>query len=337
MKQNNKVVQFLLRTAKALVIPVGMWLLFAIISGGRTASLKMFRNTLRQSVVPCIICYGLMLNMSVGMMNFSAGGMMIFAGIIGGNLAKMTNTGVPGLLLFIIAICVLEGMVTGLLYNAMRVPCIVLSIGMMLIWEALPRVIFEGGLNLTYQWTFLARNPYCFIILLACMLVFYIIYNKTSFGHNLRAIGSNQAIANSVGLDSDKIKFKSFTIGSLFLGIAAVLYMSERGEVRNVPTMGSMTIMMDGFMGMFIAMFLSKYCDMSIAVVFGTFTMKMLSNGFVALGLSATVRDIVQGLVLLLLLVISANAGFFEQRKEDKIFAEECNREYGNQKDSAVI
>ena len=328
MENKNKAVQFLVRFGKSLVIPVGMWLIFAIISGGRTASVKMLMNTLRQSVVPCIICYGLMLNMSVGMMNFSAGGMIIFAGIVGGNLAKITNTGVTGLVLFVVSICILEGMLTGLLYNAMRVPCIVLSIGMMLIWEALPRVLFEGGLNLNFKWTYLARSPHCFLILALCLAVFYVIYNKTAFGHNLRAIGSNQAIANSVGLSSDKIKFLSFTLGAVFLGVAGVLYMSERGEVRNVTTMGSMTIMMDGFMGMFIAMFLSKYCDMSIAVVLGTFTMKMLANGFVALGLSATVRDIVQGLFLLLLLTISANAGFFDRRKADKAFAEKCNAEY---------
>lgn len=328
MKQQSKAVQILINALKALVIPVGMWLIFAILTGGRTASLRMLRTTLRQSVVPCIICYGLMLNMEVGMMNFSAGGMILFAGIVGGNLALITRTGVPGLVLFVLGICVLEGVITGILYNAMRVPCIVLSIGMMLVWESFPKVLFETGLNLNSKMTYLSRAPYCFVILAICAVVFYIIYNRTPFGHNLRAIGSNQAIANSVGLDSDKIKFWSFTLGAVFLGVAAFLYVSERGEVRNMPAMGSMGIMMDGFMGMFIAMFIARYCDMSISVILGTFTMKMLSNGFVAMGLSATVRDIVQGVFLLILLVISANSGLFERRKADKLFAEECNKAY---------
>lgn len=328
MKKGNKVVRILIRCLQALLIPVGMWLIFALISGGRTVSVKMFLNTVRQSVVPCIICYGLMLNMRVGMINFSAGGMMVFAGIVGGNIALMTGTGVWGEVLFIVAICVLEGALTGVLYNMLRVPCIVLSIGMMLVWESFPRLIFAGGLHLPYQMTYLGRMPYCFIILGICMAAFYIIYNKTAFGHNLQAIGSNQAISDSVGLNSDKIKFLSFTLGALFLGIASVLYMSERGEVRNVTTMGSMVIMMDGFMGMFIALFLSRFCDMSLAIIFGTFTMKMISNGFVALGLSATVRDIVQGLFLLFLLMVSANSGYFTRRKADKLFAEQCNIEY---------
>jgi hypothetical protein len=158
-----------------------MWAVYAILTGGKTATGKMLITTLKQSVIGCVICYGLMINMSLGMINFSAGD---------------------------------------------------------------------------------------------------------------------------------------------------ILYISDRGEVRNMSTMGSMLIMMDGFMGMFFAMFLSKYINMSIAVIFGTFSMKMLTNGFVALGLSATMRDIVQGFFLLVLLVISANSGFFERRRADKLFRQQCFSEH---------
>lgn len=325
---NSKTMDLLLRTIKSLVIPFGMWIVFAILSRGSTATTRMFITTLRQTVMPSLVCYGLMLNMSVGMMNFSAGGMMLFAGIVGGNIAKASGTGLAGLVIIVVLFCLAEGAVTGALYNVMRVPCIVLSIGMMLVWESFPKLFCPDGLNISSDITILARSPYCFYVLIVFGIIFYVIYNKTAFGHNLRALGNNQAIANSVGLDSDKNKFLSFFIGALFLGIAAVLYISDRGEVRNVTAMSSMSIMIDGFMGMFIAMFLEQFCDMSIAVVLGTFAMKMLSNGFVAIGMSSTVRDIVQGFFLLVLLIISANAGLFERRKSNKKFVELCNEEY---------
>ena len=107
-----------------------------------------------------------------------------------------------------------------------------------------------------------------------------------------------------------------------------MLYVSNMGEVRNVTTMGSMTIMMDGFMGMFIAMFIARYCDMTIAIPLGGFAMKMMTNGFVAMGVSSTVRDIVQGFFLLILLVIQANSGVFERRKLDAQFKLECDEAY---------
>lgn len=336
MKQQNKTLELVKRVAMSLLIPVGIWAVFviaiAIKNGGFDGALiyKQFITTMRQMVQPAIICYGLMLNMLLGMMNFSAGGMMLFAGIIGGTVAKMTGTGVVGLVFFCVLICVVEGAVNGLLYNLMRVPCIVLTIGMMLVWESFPKLIVPDGLNLSRNtdMTFLTRQPYCFVVLALMAVIFYIIYNKTAFGHNMRALGNNQAIANSVGLNSDKIKFLSFLLGSVFLGVGGVLYVSNMGEVRNVATMGSMTIMMDGFMGMFIAMFIAKYCDMTIAIPFGVFTMKMMTNGFVALGVSSTVRDIVQGFFLLILLVIQANSGLFERRKMDAEFRDACNEAY---------
>lgn len=328
MKTQNKALQYLLRGVKSLIIPVGMWAIFALLTGGRTATSRMLLTTLRQSVSASIICYGLIMAMNVGMINFSAGAMMLFAGIVGGNLAKTYNLGVPGLVIICILLCVAEGAIEGVLYNAMRVPCIVMSIGMLLVWESIPKIIYPNGVNLTGGITILCKQPYCFWVLGITAVLFYFVYNKTAFGHNLRAIGSNQAIANSVGLDSDKIKLAVFTISGIFLGIGAFLYISNAGEQRNVSAMGSMSIMMDGFMGMFIAMFISRYCDTSIAVILGTFTMKMLSNGFVAMGLSATVRDIIQGIFLLVLLVISANAGLFDRLKADKAFKEKCIEDY---------
>ena len=327
-KNRSKAQQLAINTGMSLLIPVGLFVIFGILSRGRSFTWAMFMATLKQSVTPIIICYGLMLNMSVGMMNFSAGGMILFAGIVGGNLAKNLGLGIPGMILLCILLCTLEGAATGVLYNVMRVPCIVLSLGMMLIWESFPKVLYQDGVNLKANMTTLAKQPYCYMIMLIAFLIFHILFNYTAFGHNLRALGNNQAISISVGLNRDKSKFLSFALGGFFLGIAAFMYISERGAVRNVASMGSMTIMMDGFMGMFIAMFLSRYCNMSVAIILGTFSMKFLSNGFVSLGMSSTVRDIVQGLFLLILLTISANSGYFDRKKADREFAEACNAAY---------
>jgi ribose transport system permease protein len=326
--KKNKALNFIIRALKSIVLPLLVFVIFAIMSGGRSASSRMLLTTLRQSVVPALICWGIMLNMTVGMMNFSAGAVILTAGIIGGNLSLLTSTGVSGFVFFVMVIGLLTGLLTGILYIKMRVPCMVLTIGLMLVFEALPRVFFESGVSIPYRNTYLAQSPYCFIILGLMLVIYYLLYNKTTFGHNLRAIGANQAISDSIGLDSDKIKSLSFIIGSLFLGVAAVLYISSNGEVRNIGSMGSMLIMMDAFMGMFLAMFLSRQANLAFAVPISVFTMKLIANGFVSLGISATIRDVTNGLFLLVLLAISANQGLFERIKADRIFTEEAEAEY---------
>jgi hypothetical protein len=89
-----------------------------------------------------------------------------------------------------------------------------------------------------------------------------------------------------------------------------------------------MLIMMDAFMGVFLAFFLAKFCNLAIAVFIGTLTMKLINIGFVAMGLQGTVRDITTGLLLMILLAVSANEGLFERMKANKLFAREANAKY---------
>lgn len=293
--KNSKALKMTSNVLKALMLPLLVFVVFAILTGGRTVSLRMFMTTLRQSVVPALICWGIMLKLTVGMMDFSAGAVVIMSAIVGGNLSQMTGNGILGMALFAILTGLLTGVLTGVLHIKMRVPCMVLTIGLMLAFEAFPRTIFSKGISIPASMTVLALSPWCFIILGVMLLVFYIIYNFTPFGHNLRAIGSNQAISDSVGLNSDKSKFLTFLLGGLFLGVAATLHLSASGEIRPGGAMSSMLVMMDGFMGMFLSMFISNYCNLAFAVPISVVTMKMISNGFVALGMSSTVRDITNG------------------------------------------
>ena len=318
--------KFLLSTLKTLILPALVIGVFALLTNGRSASQRMLLNTIRQSIVPMLICWGLMMTMSMGMMNFCGGAAMLAAGIIGGNLAQMTGGGIPALLVICTVLGVAIGAFIGLLYNKLRVPCMVLTIGLMLFFEAFPRVFFSGGVRATNV-VQLSMAPNCYWVALAMFAVFYVLYECLPFGHNMRAIGASPAISATVGLDADKIKFGAFTASGLFFGVAAAVYISANGEVRNVSAMGSMQIMMDGFMGMFLALFMSTFCKLPIAVIVSTFTMKMMSNGFVALGMNATVRDLANGVFLLVLLALSANSGLLARIRADKAFRLEAEAE----------
>ncbi|MFZ3151902.1 MAG: hypothetical protein WA116_09505 [Anaerolineaceae bacterium] len=326
--KSQTVKKFIVRTLETLILPAAVLLIFTVLTKGRFLNTRTLLTTLKQSITPAIICWGLMLTFTVGNMNFSAGAVVLCSTIIGGNLMKLTDTGIVGLIFFTIAVALILSVITGFLYNTMRIPSIVLTIGLTLIFESFPRIFFEGGVTIPGKFTYLATPPYNYVILVVVMVAFYLIYNNTAFGHNLRALGNNQDIANKVGLDSDRIKFACFVISGAFLGVAAVLYGSAAGEVRNVGALGSMSIMMDAFMGVFLAMFLTRFCNLTFGVLVGTFTMKMITNGFVAMGLSATIRDIATGLMLFVLLAVSANQGAFEQAKLNKQNAQIANEKY---------
>lgn len=329
MKTQNKLARQVQGILKTMAIPVAVYVLFGILSGGRMFNSRALVTVLRQAIQPSVICYALLLGMSIGMMNFSAGAFVTCAAIIGNGVSNMLGWGLPGLIFFAILVSLACSAIMGLLYNWLRVPCMVLGLGLMLVFESLPRIFFPGGAVISPDDAFLARQPWCFVVMAFVMVLFYVIYNKTPYGHNIRAIGANQSVALAAGLDLDKIKFTNFMVGGFFLGIAAVLYMSAQGKVQNVGALGSMVVMMDGFMGVFLGMLLARWSDPSIAVFCGVLTMKILANGFVAVGLESTWKDVVTGMFMLVIMAISKNAALPAKMKADKAFAAEAIAEQG--------
>lgn len=326
---NSKVKDYLLRIAKSLLLPLLVYLVFLVFGNGRFGSGASMLVIARQSVMPILLSFALAFNMSIGMWDFSAGGVVYVACIVGGNLALLTGTGIVGLLIFCVLTAVFMTTITALLYNFMKVPSMVLTVGLVMVYEASTFVLFKGkGVLISGDITILSRAPYCFIILAVMFGIFYVVFNYTSFGHNVRALGNGQLIARNAGLSPGKTKFKSFLFGGLFLGVAAVINISTKGKLTAATSMASVSTVFDAMMGIFIGLFLTKYCNMAFGVAIGAFTMKMLNTGLIALGLSTTVRDISSGLFLLIILIISNNQGLFADMKSKRIRAREANAKY---------
>ncbi len=305
---------------EVLILPIALLAVFAVATNGAFINSRILMTALRQSVMGTIVCLGLTLNLNMGMMNFAGGASMICGAVIGGNLAMATGSGVPGLIFFCLIIGVGLMTIQGGLYNAFRVPCVVLSLGLTMVYEAVPRIFYPEGCTLPIDMTKLALSPYCFIIMIVMCVAFYIITEYTVLGHNMKAIGENPAIAMGAGLNIDKVKLMSFILTGVFFSIGALMYVSK-GSVDNVAAMGSMPVQMESFTGMFLGKFLGKNVNKAISVPVGVFSMKLLASGLTIVGLNSNMQTIIQGTILLVLLSYAANTGLIDKIKADREFA----------------
>lgn len=310
--------RYLLQTIKTLTLPVIVIIIFALLTGGRSLNGRVLLVSLRQSVLLMVTSLSIFGNMTLGMLDFSAGGVVLASAIIGGNLMVMTDTGIPGLIFFCMLSSVALASLTGFLNNKLRIPIVVLTLGMMLVYEAIPRALFFRGATIGSANTKMALSPWIFIIMVLVLVVFYIMYNHTTYGHNIRALGGSEDIAKKAGLNSPKIKQIGFTISGIFLGVASALYISINGNVTNVAMFGSMPIVFNGLMGVLLAVFLSRYCNIVIGILVGNYTLTLLINGLVALGVSSTIRDVLTGVAILILMIISANQGRLKKWRADR-------------------
>lgn len=319
----------LINYVKAFTLPVGVYILFTILTGGMFGGMTTFLSIVRTSIVPVLLGMSLSFGMSMDMWNFAAGAIIYNAAIFSANIAKAMGLGIPGIILFAILVAVISNVIIGIAYNLFRVPCMVLSLGFAMIYEALPHFLAPesmGRIGILDGW--MSDLPWCLIVVGVMFALFYFINNYTTLGANINAIGANIAIANNAGVGIDRVKFLSFLISGFFLGITGAMYLFVNVSVQAVTGFTSVALIFDSMMGIFVAVVLAKYVNYSTAVVIGVFTIRMLGTALVAFGMSSQMRGVMTGLFLLVVLVYSANAGMIERMRTKKAIAREADAAY---------
>lgn len=319
----------LISWGKALALPVGVYLLFTILTGGTFGTPTGMLAIVRTSIVPILLGMSLSFGMSMGMWNFAAGAIIYSTAIFAADIAQALGWGIPGIFLLSIVIAMASAAFMGWVYNVVRVPCMVLSLGFAMIFESMPNFLtsdFTGKISISQS--YLAGMPWCVLIAGAMFAIFYIINNHTTLGADIRAIGANIAIANNAGVNIDRVKFLSFLISGVFLGVTSVMFLSINVSVVAVTGFTSVSMIFDSMMGIFVAAVLAKYVNYSVAVVLGIFTIRMLGTAMVAFGMSSQMRGVMTGVFLLVVLVYSANAGLIDNIRSQKKIASEANAAY---------
>lgn len=314
----HKLKTALFNIVMSLLLPLVIYVTFVVITDGRFGGATALRTIARQSIITLLIAMAMSFDMKSGAMDFSSGSVVYASAIIGGSLGM--RFGVPGIMIgcFLVAfaLCTLSG----IMFTLLRIPALVLSVGMLMVFEALPRLLFKNGVAIGLGQAAWGQPPYCFIAFGIIFALYFILINYSEFGHNIQAIGANQAVARSAGVNVDKVKFHSYLFKGVFLGIAAIMYLFTNIKVSTPDTLSSVALIFDSMMGVFIAFFIGRFCGFACGMVVGVFSMKMLTTAMVACGMSTTVRSIVNGFFLLILLCISSNQGrVVEWRKRRKI------------------
>jgi ribose transport system permease protein len=315
----------------AFVLPAACWVVFAIVTKGRFATAAMFLSIIRTSVVPVLVAMSMSFGMLMGLWNFSAGAIVYASAIFATHISNLLGLGVPGICVLSILIGVLLCGIMGGLYRLLRIPCLVLSLGLVIIYEALPGIFLPNATaKISLMSSYLGRAPWCYVIAGVMLVIFVYINSCTVLGADIRAIGADVRIARNAGIKIDRVKFVSFIISGIFLGVAGIIFVSTNITVTGVIGLATAGLIFDGIMGIFIAFVLTKYINYGVAVVIGTLTIRMLSSGLIACGLSSEVRGTLTGAFLFVVVAYSANAGLFDRLKSRKLTAKKANAAYTN-------
>jgi ribose transport system permease protein len=219
--------------------------------------------------------------------------------------------GLWGLILGCIISSIIIGIFTGLVNWAARIPSLVVTLGLTMIFEIIALQISgkTSLVSLSRELSILGRPPYIIITLAISFILFYLAFYHTRFSYHARAIGSDEMIAQNMGIKIQWIKFLTFVVGGAFLGIASILQISVSGSISAQVDLGSAMLLFKPLMGVMVAIALQSICNLAVGIIIGEFSINMIFVGLIASGLPDTFQNVTLGLFLLIVMFLSVNKG----------------------------
>jgi ribose transport system permease protein len=266
-KHQNPLVFFAILIAAIAVISV----IFNIIAGGRFLEATNIGVIISHIVWPTFVAWGLCFLFACGYTDLSIGAILVlgsFATTIFGNWF-----GYPGV--------VLGGLIVGTLLTFLnfnvfaftKIPSWIAGISLAMIYEAVAVVLKVNKTTepLIYEemnkgLRILGQLPWSVILLAVGFVVAYFIYNRTSVGLNIRALGGNKEVAKALGINILKTLLWVGIICGLFIGLASIVQQSIAGRTTVKTGLTSIYVVFQPLAIVLLAQILQKRLNIIIAV-----------------------------------------------------------------------
>lgn len=293
---------------KALLLPIALYAILLVLIPDRIGNLNSIHIMLIMSVVPAIMAYGVSFGFVSGVMDFSIGSRVVFSGLVGAVCAKYF--GFFGLLLGCVLTSVLLAVIVGGVYRLLRIPSLVVSLGMLMLFEVAgskfselasdlwPDISTGYYIKVPEELSFLGTSPGNLIVLALVMVLYGFVYYRTKFSNQSRVVGSDELIARNVGIDPMKVKFQTYVVGGVFLGLASMVSACYSGAVGAQTNMATMSAVFRPIMAVVISMALSRLVPIPIGIFLGCFSLNIIFTGIIALGWSDNLQNVLLGFFL---------------------------------------
>ena len=286
------------------------WGIFKVITPSNFGSATNMLSYFEASLLAAVGAVGFYYVMVMGMFDFSIGANIMLSAIVGCVFATRFGLGYFGLIVGSILTGALVGLLNGLFYAKLRIPSMIVTTGLALIYESIANYI-AGGVEQTLPSDLRAfgQMPGNLILAVLSFAVAYLLLNYTKIGTYTYAIGSNEFVAKNMGIKVNYYKILAFVISGAFLGIMAVLTISYGSSMVAVTGMSSMSRNFVPTMGCFFGLAFKKYGMPLPAIIIGEFVINIIFFGFIALGAPTAIQDVITGLALLIIVTLTTKVG----------------------------
>ena len=314
MKTTNKAVDILKRVFLTILFPLIIYVVMFILTRSRGITyygltVDMWRTVLVNTSMTGVAALAIWLQVKNGRFDFSGGATMVLTAILAGNISLQAGLGPVAFLVLCIIFGVVLCTITSLVYIIGRLPIMICTIGVALLYESVTYLIYNAqGLNMlsNTKMTIFGRMPYILIVLAIALIVFVGYSYFTVSGKRAKLLANNQQAAVNIGVKENKNVIQTFIVCGVLLGCAAAIYGSNNtvAPQSGLSTAGTLfSNIIPAFMGVFVG---AASVD-AVGVVVAAFGMEILNYGLSCLGYGAGGwQQIIVGSFMLLFYTVTA-------------------------------
>lgn len=303
------------RTKSQISLIVGLIVVFVIcnfVVGGKLFRVTNITAILSHAVFPVLTAYGLMFIFSGGLIDLSVGANILLSANVGALLGERLGLGYPGMILGCVLCAVIAEQLSVQCSISLHIPAWISGLGSALIleailaqWSTLEATRSEKLPNVINYRAF-GRMPGMFILLAIGVVVAYIIFNKTTLGINLQAMGGNSSVAKVMGINPRKTLMGATIVGGIFIGLAALNNISFAGKLDCSSGLNSLNVIFKSLAATLLADSIANIFTKPVGILLSGFSVVALFNILTLMGVpSGNYQNIALGVVVIICGILS--------------------------------
>jgi ribose transport system permease protein len=284
-------------------------------------------KTLIVDIALTVTCaLGIGLQFKSGRFDFSGGGIMLVTVIVAGNVAKNNNDNPVVFLVLCLVISIILSVIVALVYIYGRLPIVIATIGMVLIYESITCLIYNGtGIKLVnnMKLKIFSQYPYALFPLAGGIIAYAFYSYLTVSGKQSILLAKNQHAAVNIGIKEKKNVIISYIFSGSIFGFASMIYASisvNKAAFSSLSTVGSL---FSNILPVFIGLMLVKFCGDTLGTIIGAVTLSLMSYGLTIVfdaEMGAAITSICMGVFIFAINVISAQGSSWLQKLKINVF-----------------
>lgn len=284
-------------------------------------NMKSFDNFIVYTAIVMITTIALSINLNSGRFDFSLGSMAALSAVIGAKISYAILAGGKGsavlMLLITVVTGIILGLASGILYVILRIPPIITSLGVTLIFEGILYTITSGKYVMaevqnSSMSAFAGTWVYAAIVIVVVLLISILLFDYTKFGYDYKALKDGQKVAVNTGIKEVPNAIACYAICGGLMGIVGFLNAARNTNINGGQlNFGSIAIMFTAFLPMFIGSYIGRFCNEKMGFLLAAVVMSLLNSTFAVFSneVTASMQSIINAVLLVAFLIYLNNEG----------------------------